>query len=562
PEGGGDRRARAGHPGRQGGVLPVPGRRPEGRAAPGRRAHRRPGDAVPHRRVGPAGHRDRRRPGPETGQIPPPQPRPQANGRHRPRRADHRGAAGRRPLCGHRGRHRAGWPLPGPAPGRQARGRLGALEDGQGEAMSVPDDPTGVFEAHYRELDPRAAELYLGLGLHPTPDFDRWCGHAILHGHPRDEADAALRTLLARGLVQQGRPGRYAMHDLAHEHAARTAQRELPPARRRRISRRIADHYLYAAVAADRRLSQRWRVGPLYQAPAPYRLPDFAETDPAEWLGDSLDAIAACMEDAAGIRDPHPGYCWQMGEATNAYFTAHGRTDVGPSLRALAEQEAGRCEEHDARARIRAQQGGMMLGRGRLDEADARFRLSLAAAERGTDPRGRGAALEWLGITRRKKGDGAAAIGFLDRSLPFLDATRARPFALHHMHKGDAYRVMGEDEAALAQYATALHFFAEHARTDRRDEANEGKVRLRRASLLPPGDRAEAVALITEALGLFRAAGRPYQQAKALEALGDADAGERADRSPWDEALKLFEEYRYPEDAARVRAKIAGGSSG
>src|SRR5690606_26332930 len=184
-------------------------------------------------------------------------------------------------------------PVRGLARRMAEHGRLGALEDGQGEAMPVPDDPSGVFEAHYRELDPRAAELYLGLGLHPTPDFDRWCGHAILHGHPRDEADAALRTLLARGLVQQGRPGRYAMHDLAHEHAARTAQCELPPARRRRISRRIADHYLYAAVAADRRLSQRWRVGPLYQAPAPYRLPDFAETDPAEWLGDSLDAIAA-----------------------------------------------------------------------------------------------------------------------------------------------------------------------------------------------------------------------------------------------------------------------------
>ncbi|MFC7743743.1 hypothetical protein ACFQXA_26385 [Nocardiopsis composta] len=119
-------------------------------------------------------------------------------------------------------------PVRGLARRMAEHGRLGALEDGQGEAMPVPDDPSGVFEAHYRELDPRAAELYLGLGLHPTPDFDRWCGHAILHGHPRDEADAALRTLLARGLVQQGRPGRYAMHDLAHEHAARTAQRELP----------------------------------------------------------------------------------------------------------------------------------------------------------------------------------------------------------------------------------------------------------------------------------------------------------------------------------------------
>lgn len=102
---------------------------------------------------------------------------------------------------------------------------------------------------------------------------------------------------------------------------------------------------------------------------------------------------------------PEPGYAWQMAEATNAYFTGHGRIDEHLTLLALAARDAEACGGADATARIRAQWGEALLGRGRLAEARQRLETSLAAARtEGADPRGPGAALGWLGILERREG--------------------------------------------------------------------------------------------------------------------------------------------------------------
>ena len=430
-------------------------------------------------------------------------------------------------------------------------GRLSTLT-----ALSALDDgasPSAVFDVSYRDLDDGAARLYRAIGLHPVRDFD-----AGLFG---DDTDA-LRHLVRRGLVKRDGRGRHLMDDLTYEHATLVALRDCAPDERERIRERIADYYLYGAVAASPHLSQRWPLGPLYGRPAPIPVPDFAagRDAAAEWVGDNLAAIMACMERAGRVWDgtrPAPGYRWQLAEATNGYFTSHGRNDERATVLGWGEEDARACENADAQARIQAQWGEMLLGQGRLDDAEERFRDSLSAAsEPGTDPRGRGAALEWLGITERRRGNARQALEYFDQARPHLDPSRKRSQALHHMHRADAITVLGDRASALDEYAASMRLFRELAADGRRDHANEGKVLSGQGELLAADEPRQARPLFEEALARFRDARRPYQEAKALEALGDLGGG--AVRENWESALDRYERHGHADAAERVRGKLAG----
>jgi hypothetical protein len=84
-----------------------------------------------------------------------------------------------------------------------------------------------------------------------------------------------------------------------------------------------------------------------------------------------------------------------------------------------------------------------------------------------------------------------------------------------------------------------------------RDHANEGKVLVGQAEVLTASEPERARTLYEEALVLFETAGRPYQAAKVLEALGD-----RGDDAAMRKALELYEQLPDPVSADRVRAKI------
>jgi tetratricopeptide (TPR) repeat protein len=442
-----------------------------------------------------------------------------------------------------------------------AQGRLAALEAGHEEGMV---SPSAMFEVTYSELGPAAARLYRAIGLHPVRDFDPGLVTALFAEHPADGAEG-LGQLARRGIIRSDGRGRYVMEDLTYEHAGLAAARDDDAVDRRRIRGRIADYYLRGAIAASRLLAQRWTLGPLYDAVPPFPLPDFriredagppAEgVDPVSWTRESLPAIMACMQRAGRtweISGPVPGYQWQMAEATNAYFTREGPVDERATILAWGEQDADACGDTDAQARIQVQWGEMLLGRGRLDEAAERFGRSLRAAESGSDYRGRGAALEWLGITERRRGNAVRALEFFDLAVPFLDPGRPRSQALVQMHRADALATLGDQAAALEAYLAAAGLFREYAAQGTRDRANEGKVLLGRARLLAGPDRNQALALLQEALGLFQAAGRPREEAETWELLGDI--GDRA--AAWRASLDLYERLGWADDADRVRVKL------
>ena len=106
------------------------------------------------------------------------------------------------------------------------------------------------------------------LGLHPGPDA-QLAAVASLSGRPAAEAQAALRQLVDASLVAEQVPGRYTLHDLLRRFAAAqagapgTSRDSRPPA-----VRRLLDHYLHTAFAADRALNPA-REPIRLDAPAP-----------------------------------------------------------------------------------------------------------------------------------------------------------------------------------------------------------------------------------------------------------------------------------------------------
>jgi tetratricopeptide (TPR) repeat protein len=424
------------------------------------------------------------------------------------------------------------------------QGRMTALESGHDDGMTRP---SVVLDVTYRELGQSAARLYRALGTHPVRDFDIGLITALFTGLPEDEGMGQLR---GRGIVSASATGRYLMDDLTHEHAGQVADRS--PADRTRDRLRVADYYLRTAVAASRALQQRWTLSPLYDEPAPFPTPEFRTIDdPAAvaWFNDNLPAIMACMERAGRVWEgAEPGYRWQMAEATNAYFTRNGRSDERATILEWGEQDAEACGNPDAQARMQAQWGEMLLGQGRLDEAERRFKRSLEAAQQGTEYRGVGSALEWLGITERRRENSQEALEYFDRSRPFLDPTKPRAQALNRMHRADALALRGDVAGAMASYDEAMALFHQMAA---RDHANEGKVLVGQAEVLTASEPERARTLYEEALVLFETAGRPYQAAKVLEALGD-----RGDDAAMRKALELYEQLPDPVSADRVRAKI------
>ena len=137
--------------------------------------------------------------------------------------------------------------------------------------------------------------------------------------------------------------------------------------------------------------------------------------------------------------------------------------------------------------------------------------------------------------------------------MPFLDPARVRSQALLQMHRADTLAVLGEQHAALQGYLAAAGLFRQlAAEGNKRDYANEGKILVGQSEVLADTDPRQARSLLEEALPLFQAADRPYQEAKAREALGDLGDG----ASAWQAALGLYERLGLPEDADRVRTKL------
>jgi DNA-binding SARP family transcriptional activator len=176
-----------------------------------------------------------------------------------PERADaHREAVGR--IAAACGRLPLALTLVGSWAAADPRLPLDALADrlaGAANVLSVlvstdfASDPRTVFDCSYQLLDERDAAAFRLFGLHPGPDLTP-AAMASLMGAPPAEARAALEALAEINLIEPLPGDRYSIHDLLRAYAAECFEDEVLEPERRAAALRMLEHYLHAALRADR----------------------------------------------------------------------------------------------------------------------------------------------------------------------------------------------------------------------------------------------------------------------------------------------------------------------
>ncbi|MGP4026008.1 ATP-binding protein [Actinomadura sp. 3N407] len=329
----------------------------------------------------------------------------------------------------------------------------------------------------YRNLPERAQRLYRLLGVHPGVTFD---GRAVaaLAGVPLSSAEAGLDLLTEANLLDDLPDGRYRFHNLVRLHALELAEGNETETERREAVRRLAEWTVAAALAASRAIAPYRRLAdPGFRAPDP---PEFGTAAGAlEWLDEEFGNLRALARRAleCGLNRQ----ARLLVDASWPLFLHRGHHVERLDFDRVGLAAARADGDPVAEAKMLNRTGLALRALGRPDEAAGDFTAALELWRRlGDEARVAG--------TRRR-------LGLLE-----LDRGAAGAAAAHFGAALDAFRAAGENRR------TALTL------------CDLG------ATLIKAGRAAEAVDPLTEAGRLLASEPDPYNRARALVLLGQAQA--------------------------------------
>lgn len=419
----------------------------------------------------------------------------------------------------------------------EAATRLDALDAGE---LTV--NLRAVLSCSIESLTPPAARLFALLGLVPGPEFGLDAA-ASLAGLPTAATRVLLRQLVAAYLAAEAEPGRYRMHDLLRLYAAEQAG-EQPAA-----LRRLLDHYLQTAYAANRRLA------PFRAAitPAPPG-PDVSVTTVDDHLQalawfttEHADLLAAIQRAADSGEDVH---AWQLAWAVATYLDLHAHWHDRATVHTVALAAAERTGDKCAVAYALRGLASALIYLGRY--ADARELLGRAIAL--DCPTEQASTYRTMASSHAREGAPQLALPYDEQALRLFEAdgdrcgqaTALNAIGWHHAHLGEYERAL-----PFCRQALALHeeIGDRHGAGTTCDSLGYIHRHL--------GRYAEAVSCYQRAVDLFEEFGDRYLQAETLACLGDTYAlSGRADRAEaaWRRAAIMLEELGVP--AARVRARL------
>ena len=423
---------------------------------------------------------------------------------------------------------------------REAGGRLDALDGGE-ESSQV----RAVFSWSYSALSPAAARLFRLLALHPGPDLDRRAA-AALSGAPPERVRALLAELTGGHLLVEHAPGRYAFHDLLRVYAGELVTAYDDEWERRSALRRMMDHYLHSARAADVLVTPQ--PNPV-DAPAPK-----SGANPLEFedYGRALAWFVAEHPVLLEIvRQPRPGFdghVWRLVTVLATFLDRHG---YWQSLLTAARSALVAAErEGDLAGRAGAHRGlGLTLDRLKCPERAREHYLRALElfAALGSDA-GQARTHQHLSRMSAEQGSSELVLEHAYRSLEHYRAAGDRAgqaAALNHIgwrqaNLGDHLRALAHCEQAL-ELARSAGDVAGQAHTS--DSLGYIHHQL--------GRYQQAVDHYRQAARLFHATGDRHSEAACLICLGDShrSAGQSAAaHEVWTRALVLTAELGLPDD--------------
>ncbi|MBO3744933.1 tetratricopeptide repeat protein [Streptosporangiaceae bacterium NEAU-GS5] len=424
---------------------------------------------------------------------------------------------------------------------------VGELRDA---SRGLDADVRATFARSYQELAPATARMFRLLGLHPGPDISI-AAAASLAGSATAAARQTLAELARAHLVTERSPGRFGCHDLLRAYAAELAGAVDPADRRETARRRMLDHYVHSADAADAALDpHRCPIGldpPLagvtVDRPSGYE-------DALAWLTAELAVLAGLP---ASGSDRH---VWQLAWAYADFLYWRGLWHNLAAVSAAALAAARRAGSLLGQAHAHRGLAGADTSLGDHDAAHEHLRQALRLFEELDRPADQAHIHRNLAQVLEGLGRYGEALNHARRShdlyLPIGDRIgQARALSM----VGRLHALLGAHEEALTCCLEALDL--QHELDDPRGKADAWDyLGYARHHL---GDHGEAVACYEHALDLLRLLGdRSYETlvlnhlGEAHRALGDAPAARRV----WGEALDILDQLGDP-GAERIRAQLA-----
>ncbi|MEV0385476.1 BTAD domain-containing putative transcriptional regulator [Nonomuraea sp. NPDC050643] len=206
-----------------------------------------------------------------------------------------------------------------------------------------------VFGRSYQSLPAPVARLFRRLGRHPGPHLSLLAA-ASLAALPPDRTRELATQLEHANLAELRGPGRLRLHDLLRVYAAEQARAADSRAVRRAATRRLLDHYVHTACAANDLCyphRDSLTLDPPARGTAVQRFAGQAEA--LRWYADESAALPTLLAEAtaAGL----DGHVWRLTWAFAEFMQRRGLWEETLRAHAVALDAAGRLGDRLARAR-------------------------------------------------------------------------------------------------------------------------------------------------------------------------------------------------------------------
>jgi DNA-binding SARP family transcriptional activator/Tfp pilus assembly protein PilF/DNA-binding XRE family transcriptional regulator len=343
------------------------------------------------------------------------------------------------------------------------RNRLDALD-----SVDVTGRVRPVLASSYLALAPPVRRMFRLLGLHPGRDVTPAIA-ASLAGVDTAGAGRALRELARAHLVAEPFPGRFAMHDLLRLYATELSHAEDPDHERRAAQRRILEHYVHSAYAAERLLSPNRTPIALSDLPTGVVAHSPVTTDDAlRWFATERAALLAALDLA--VETGFDRHACQLGWAVTTYLDRHGLWQHWVAAQTAALTAARRTDDPTEEARILSRRAAASGKLGRYDDADADLRAALGLFDKTGEPIDRGHVhtnLAWLRNSQDRHED---ALGHLRQALTHYRTARYRT------GQGRVLNAIGWYHAQQRSYREALKYCTRALALQRRNSDGAGRA--------------------------------------------------------------------------------------
>ncbi|WP_182876236.1 tetratricopeptide repeat protein [Microbispora sp. H10670] len=433
---------------------------------------------------------------------------------------------------------------------RDASARLSALSAGEART-----DLRAVFSWSYHALEPQAATVFDLLGAVPTVDLGL-AAVAGLTATPLATCRELLQQLEDTSLVHQYVPGRYRMHDLVHLYSADGAQPRSRRKSRDAALRRLVDHYLHTAYAADRLLDSR--RPPVALAPpsagcAPQPLRDTAEA--MAWFDLEHPRLIE-MQQVAMRRGWYP-QVWQLARTLVTFHARRRRSRDQLAVWQLGLEAAEIGKDLAMQAMAHRYLGQAYTAERQGDDAFEQLDLALVCARSGGVTGEEARTHYALAVGWERYGDLERALVHARQALTLFRSISDL------VEEARALNAIGWICAGLRRYEEAEASCRRALALFRRHEHPDGEAdTLHSLGLIAQsnGKHAESLTYYGQALTTYRGVGNTRGEAESLASLGDVYAAlsRYADAlQVWQQALDLLQRQQRVKEALLLRERMS-----